>query len=82
MGSGGMLIWNENNCMVDVARFFLDFTVDESCGKCTPCREGTKRMLEILKKITHGEGTLEDLKTLEDLAHMIKDASLCGLGQM
>ena len=81
MGSGGMIVMDENNCMVDVARFFLDFTVDESCGKCTPCREGTKRMLEILKKITHGEGTLEDLKTLEDLAHMIKDSSLCGLGQ-
>ena len=81
MGSGGMIVMDENNCMVDVARFFLDFTVDESCGKCKPCREGTKRMLEILKKITHGEGTLEDLKTLEDLAHMIKDSSLCGLGQ-
>ena len=81
MGSGGMIVMDENNCMVDVARFFLDFTVDESCGKCTPCREGTKRMLEILKKITDGEGTLEDLKTLEDLANMIKDSSLCGLGQ-
>ena len=81
MGSGGMIVMDENNCMVDVARFFLDFTVDESCGKCTPCREGTKRMLEILKKITDGEGTLEDLQTLEDLANMIKDASLCGLGQ-
>lgn len=81
MGSGGMIVMDENNCMVDVARFFLDFTVDESCGKCTPCREGTKRMLEILKKITNGDGTLEDLKTLEDLANMIKDASLCGLGQ-
>ena len=81
MGSGGMIVMDENNCMVDVARFFLDFTVDESCGKCTPCREGTKRMLEILKKITDGDGTLEDLQTLEDLANMIKDASLCGLGQ-
>lgn len=81
MGSGGMIVMDENNCMVDVARFFLDFTVDESCGKCTPCREGTKRMLEILKKITDGDGTLEDLKTLEDLALMIKDSSLCGLGQ-
>lgn len=81
MGSGGMIVMDENNCMVDVARFFLDFTVDESCGKCTPCREGTKRMLEILKKITNGDGTLEDLKTLEDLANMIKDSSLCGLGQ-
>ena len=81
MGSGGMIVMDENNCMVDVARFFLDFTVDESCGKCTPCREGTKRMLEILKKITRGEGTLEDLDTLESLGNMIKDASLCGLGQ-
>ena len=81
MGSGGMIVMDENNCMVDVARFFLDFTVDESCGKCTPCREGTKRMLEILKRITDGEGTLEDLQKLEDLANMIKDASLCGLGQ-
>ena len=81
MGSGGMIVMDENNCMVDVARFFLDFTVDESCGKCTPCREGTKRMLEILKKITKGEGTMEDLTTLENLALMIKDASLCGLGQ-
>ena len=81
MGSGGMIVMDENNCMVDVARFFLDFTVDESCGKCTPCREGTKRMLEILKKITRGEGTLEDLDTLENLGNMIKDASLCGLGQ-
>ncbi len=81
MGSGGMIVMDENNCMVDVARFFLDFTVDESCGKCTPCREGTKRMLEILKKITEGKGTLEDLDKLESLAHMIKDSSLCGLGQ-
>lgn len=81
MGSGGMIVMDENNCMVDVARFFLDFTVDESCGKCTPCREGTKRMLEILKRITEGQGTLEDLDKLESLALMIKDSSLCGLGQ-
>ena len=81
MGSGGMIVMDEDNCMVDVARFFLDFTVGESCGKCTPCREGTKRMLEILKKISDGEGTLEDLDELEQLAHMIKDSSLCGLGQ-
>lgn len=81
MGSGGMIIMDENNCMVDVARFFLEFTVDESCGKCTPCREGTKRMLELLEKITSGMGTLEDIDKLEQLAHMIKDASLCGLGQ-
>ena len=67
--------------MVDVARFYLDFTVDESCGKCTPCREGTRRMLEILDKITKGEGTMEDLKTLEELALSIKDSALCGLGQ-
>ena len=81
MGSGGMIVMDEDNCMVDVARFFLDFTVGESCGKCTPCREGTKRMLEILKKITDGNGTLEDLDELEELAHTIKDSSLCGLGQ-
>ena len=76
-----MIVMDEDNCMVDVARFFLDFTVDESCGKCTPCREGTKRMLEILNKITHGEGTLEDIDELETLAKSIKDSSLCGLGQ-
>lgn len=81
MGSGGMIVMDEDNCMVDVARFYLDFTVDESCGKCTPCREGTKRMLELLQKITHGDGTMEDLEELEELAHTIKDASLCGLGQ-
>ena len=81
MGSGGMIVMDEDNCMVDVARFFLDFTVDESCGKCTPCREGTKRMLEILKKITDGNGTLEDIDELETLANTIKDSSLCGLGQ-
>lgn len=81
MGSGGMIVMDEDNCMVDVARFFLDFTVDESCGKCTPCREGTKRMLELLKKITNGDGTLEDIDELEALAKSIKDSSLCGLGQ-
>ena len=81
MGSGGMIVMDEDNCMVDVARFYLDFTVDESCGKCTPCREGTRRMLEILDKITKGEGTMEDLKTLEELALSIKDSALCGLGQ-
>ncbi|MTI67545.1 MAG: NADH-quinone oxidoreductase subunit NuoF [Firmicutes bacterium] len=81
MGSGGMIIMDEDNCMVDMARFFLDFTVDESCGKCTPCREGTKRMLEILEKITKGNGELEDLDNLESLANTIKQASLCGLGQ-
>ena len=81
MGSGGMIVMDEDNCMVDVARFYLDFTVDESCGKCSPCREGTKRMLEILDKICEGEGTLEDLDELEELANSIKDSALCGLGQ-
>lgn len=81
MGSGGMIVMDEDNCMVDVARFFLDFTVDESCGKCTPCREGTKRMLEILDRICEGKGSMEDLDKLESLAYTIKDASLCGLGQ-
>ena len=72
---------DEDNCMVDVARFYLDFTVDESCGKCTPCREGTKQMLDILNRICEGEGTLKDLDELETLAHMIQETSLCGLGQ-
>ncbi len=81
MGSGGMIVMDEDNCMVDVARFFLDFTVDESCGKCTPCREGTKRMLEILDKICAGNGTMDDLNELEELANAIKDSALCGLGQ-
>ena len=81
MGSGGMIVMDKDNCMIDVARFFLEFTVDESCGKCTPCREGTKRMLEILNKITEGEGTLEDLDELETLAITIKESALCGLGQ-
>lgn len=81
MGSGGMIVLDQNNCMVDVARFYLEFTVEESCGKCTPCREGTKRMLEILEKITKGKGELSDLDKLAKLASVIKDASLCGLGQ-
>ena len=81
MGSGGMIVMDVDNCMVDIARFFLDFTVDESCGKCTPCREGTKRMLEILERIAEGKGTMEDLDKLEVLAVNIKDTSLCGLGQ-
>ncbi|MGI6751968.1 MAG: NADH-quinone oxidoreductase subunit NuoF [Anaerovoracaceae bacterium] len=81
MGSGGMIVIDEDNCAVDIARFFLDFTVDESCGKCTPCREGTKRMLEILESITEGRGTMEDLDKLEKLAKVIKSTSLCGLGQ-
>ncbi|MBR6443929.1 MAG: 4Fe-4S binding protein, partial [Firmicutes bacterium] len=81
MGSGGMIVMDENTCMVDLARFFLDFTVDESCGKCPPCRIGTKRMLEILEKITSGRGELEDLDKLETLAQNIKESALCGLGQ-
>jgi len=81
MGSGGMIVMDEDNCMVDVARFYLEFTVEESCGKCTPCREGTKRMLDILNRICEGEGSLEDLDILERLGQMIKDSSLCGLGQ-
>lgn len=81
MGSGGLIVMDEDTCMVDLARFFLDFTVDESCGKCPPCRIGTKRMHEILVKITEGKGTLEDLDKLEILAKNIKESSLCGLGQ-
>lgn len=81
MGSGGLVVMDEGTCMVDVARFFLNFTQSESCGKCTPCREGTKRMLEILTRITQGEGKPEDLETLERLGKVIKTASLCGLGQ-
>lgn len=81
MGSGGMIIMDEDNCMVDIARFYLDFICDESCGKCTPCREGTKRMMEILNKITEGKGELSDLDELDELAHYIKSSSLCGLGQ-
>ena len=81
MGSGGLIVMDEDNCMVDIAKFFLDFTVDESCGKCTPCRVGTKRILEMLDKITEGKATLEDLDKLEELCHYIKENSLCGLGQ-
>lgn len=81
MGSGGMIVMDEDNCMVDIAKFYLQFTVEESCGKCTPCRIGNKRLLEILTKITDGEGTDEDLVTLKELAQTIKDTSLCGLGQ-
>ncbi len=81
MGSGGLIVMDEDNCMVDIAKFFLDFTVDESCGKCSPCRIGTKRMREILDKITDGKATLEDLDKLEELALYIKQNSLCGLGQ-
>ena len=81
MGSGGMVVLDEDNCMVDIARFFMEFCQDESCGKCTPCREGTKRMLEILTGITEGKGKIEDLDILEELAEMVKDTALCGLGQ-
>ncbi len=81
MGSGGMIVMDEDNCMVDIARFFLDFTVDESCGKCTPCRIGTKRMLEILERITEGKGEEGDIEKLEALATNIKSTALCGLGQ-
>ncbi len=81
MGSGGMIVMDEDTCMVDIAKFFLEFTVDESCGKCSPCRIGTKRMYEILDRITKGEGTLEDLDRLEKLASSIKSNALCGLGQ-
>ena len=81
MGSGGLIVMDEDNCMVDIAKFFLNFTVDESCGKCTPCRVGTRRLLEMLDKITSGKGTLEDLDKLEELCYYIKENSLCGLGQ-
>ncbi len=81
MGSGGLIVMDEDNCMVDIAKFFLEFTVDESCGKCTPCRIGTKRLYEMLEKITSGNGTMEDLDKMEKLCHYIKNNSLCGLGQ-
>ncbi len=81
MGSGGLIVMDEDTCMVDMAKFFLEFTVDESCGKCTPCRVGTKRLLEMLDKITRGEGTLEDIDKMEELCEYIKANSLCGLGQ-
>lgn len=81
MGSGGLIVMDEDNCMVDIAKFFLDFTVDESCGKCTPCRIGTKRLREKLDKITDGKATLKDLDELEELCYYIKENSLCGLGQ-
>ena len=81
MGSGGLIVMDEDNCMVDIAKFFLEFTVDESCGKCTPCRIGTKRLLEMLEKITRGEGSLELLEEMEALCHHIKANSLCALGQ-
>ena len=77
MGSGGMIVMDEDNCMVDIARFFLDFTVDESCGKCTPCRVGTRRMLEILERITQGKGEEGDIEKLQTLAENIKSSALC-----
>lgn len=81
MGSGGLIVMDETDCMVDIARFYLEFAQDESCGKCVPCRVGTKRLLEILEKITHGKGAEEDLEIMEKLCYDIKDSSLCGLGQ-
>lgn len=81
MGSGGMIVMSEQDCMVNIAKFYLEFTVEESCGKCTPCRVGNKRLLEILEKITQGKGSMEDLETLKTLSTIIKDTSLCGLGQ-
>lgn len=81
MGSGGLIVMDEDTCMVDIAKFYLEFTVDESCGKCTPCRVGTKRLYEMLDKISKGQGTMEDLDKMEDLCYYIKENSLCGLGQ-
>ena len=81
MGSGGLIVMDEDTCMVDIAKFYLEFTVDESCGKCTPCRVGTKRLYEMLDKITKGQGTMEDLDKMEELCHYIQENSLCGLGQ-
>ncbi|MBN2806468.1 MAG: 4Fe-4S binding protein, partial [Prolixibacteraceae bacterium] len=81
MGSGGMIVMDEDDCMVSIAKFYLEFTLEESCGKCTPCRIGNKRLHEILEKITQGNGTMEDLERLRLLANVIKDTSLCGLGQ-
>jgi len=81
MGSGGMIVMDEDNCMVDIAKFFLEFTVDESCGKCTPCRIGTKRLYEMLDKVTKGQAVMKDLEKIEDLCYHIKENSLCGLGQ-
>ncbi len=81
MGSGGMIILDEDDCMVDIAKFYVGFSQDESCGKCTPCREGTKRMAEILERITTGQGKMEDLDKLQRLARLIKKTSLCGLGR-
>ena len=81
IGSGGLVVMNDKNCMVEMARFFMNFTQNESCGKCIPCREGTRRMLEILNDIVEGKGTLDDIDTLEELAETISDTALCGLGK-
>ena len=81
MGSGGLIVMDEETCMVDTARYFLNFTQNESCGKCVPCRMGTKRMLEILTRICEGNGKPEDIEILKEMGEVIKDASLCGLGQ-
>lgn len=81
MGSGGMIVMDEDDCMVSVAKFFLDFTVEESCGKCSPCRIGNKRLYEVLNRICEGKGTMEELDRLRNLSQVIKDTSLCGLGQ-
>ncbi len=81
MGSGGLIVIDEDTCMVDLARYFMNFIQDESCGKCTPCREGTRVMLDILNRICEGKGKMEDLDILEELAYRIKDTALCGLGQ-
>jgi NADH:ubiquinone oxidoreductase subunit F (NADH-binding) len=81
MGSGGMIVMDETDNMVDVAKFYLEFTMDESCGRCTPCRIGTKRLYELLEKITTGHGILDDIESLKQLSYMIKSSSLCGLGQ-
>ncbi|RJQ81478.1 MAG: 4Fe-4S dicluster domain-containing protein, partial [Desulfobacteraceae bacterium] len=81
MGSGGMIVMDENTCMVDMARFFMDFIQEESCGKCTPCREGTRRLLQLLEKISQGRGEPEDIATMEELSRTIRETALCGLGQ-
>jgi bidirectional [NiFe] hydrogenase diaphorase subunit len=81
MGSGGMIVMDETSCMVDVARFFIEFCMSESCGKCAPCRVGTRQIHDLLCKITAGEATMDDLATLEDLCDLVKNTSLCGLGQ-
>ncbi len=81
MGSGGMIVMDENTCMIDVAKYFMNFLKDESCGKCFPCRKGTQRMHELLEDISAGRGTMEHLKVLEELAGILKDIAMCGLGQ-